>query len=114
MQFSTSNKLSYAAIGELLKLLTLLCPSDNALPKLSIALRSFSKAYAEASMNADACSCENLIPSANMAHLVTIEIHDLSFQVSQLLLPRLLLVTFPLLSAVSLVAIQLYTVKKEV
>jgi hypothetical protein len=84
MQYSTSNKLSYSAIGELLKLLTLLCPSDNALPKTFYSFKKFFQQFSQqhtlkqvclTCVNADACSCENPTSSANVAHLVKIEIH---------------------------------------
>ena len=81
MQFCTANKLSYTAIGELLKLLTILCPFPNLLPG---SLYKFKKFFQQFNPIHDHrqiclkckesdCLCANLSVN-NTAHLVNVEI----------------------------------------
>lgn len=59
MQFASSNRLSYAAIGQLLQLLQLLCPKDNNLPTTLYRFRSFFKKFASKHVHTQVCGkCE--------------------------------------------------------
>ncbi len=79
MQFSISNKLSYTAIGELLKLLGLLCPPDSLLPRSFYIFKKFFQQFKGSythkrvclKCKKDDCSCDNL----QTAHLVHMDIH---------------------------------------
>lgn len=86
MQFCTSNKLTYTAIGELLKLISLLCPSGSILPKSFFRFKKFFQRFKEINQchtlkkvclecMKDVCSCGNATSSTNIAHLVNVEIH---------------------------------------
>ena len=69
MHFCRSNKLSYTAIADLLKLLEILCPTPNELPKTVYKLKKFIKQYnmqydifeycSESFQKVEDCSCEN-------------------------------------------------------
>ena len=85
MQFCTSNKLSFTAIGELLKLLTLLCPHPNLLPNSFYKFKKFFQQFhpihhhheicVQCQENTeDVCSCTD-VNQENIAHLVHLEIH---------------------------------------
>lgn len=82
MQFSTANKLTYAAIDGLLKLLVLLCPRDSLLP---VNFYTFKKFFAQFSAVHDQkkvctkcmkieCSCEKST-SSDLADLINLDIH---------------------------------------
>lgn len=78
MQFSTSSKLSYTAISELLKLLELLLPSPNHLPSSIYAFMQFNsvnehKLVCTKCMKMD-CPCEQST-SSDQADLVYLDIH---------------------------------------
>ena len=69
MHFCRSNKLSYTVIADLLKLLELLCPAPNSLPKTVYHLKKFLKQYniennileycSESFKKLEDCSCGN-------------------------------------------------------
>ena len=80
MQFCTSNKLSFTAIGELLKLLALLCPHPNLLPNSFYTFKKFFQQFHAIHSHhevcvqcqkdtEDICSCTD-INQENKAHLV--------------------------------------------
>lgn len=82
MQFSTSNNLSYTAIGELLKLLDLLCPSQCSLPKTFYAFKQFFSQFSPVHdrkhvctvcMKSE-CSCDQPSPN-DTADLINLNIH---------------------------------------
>jgi hypothetical protein len=75
MQFCTENKLTYTAIGELLKLLVLLCPPDNSLPKSFYIFKKFFQQFEGSHILQQVdCSGEDST-SSDVAHLVTVEMY---------------------------------------
>ena len=79
MQFSTDNKLSYTAIGELLKLLDLLCPPENSLPRSFYTFKKFFQQFEGGHILEQVCLKCNTIDcpctSGDVAHVVSVDIH---------------------------------------
>jgi hypothetical protein len=78
MQFCSHSNLSYTTIGELLKLLHVLCPSGCRLPKTFYHFKNFFESFSEEHIHQKVClkcnAAECLCPPANTAHLVNLEI----------------------------------------
>jgi hypothetical protein len=81
MQYCVANKLTYKAIGELLKLLHILCPPESQLPssfyKFKKVFQQFSNKYDHKAMctkcGTEKCSCMSR-SSSNTAHVVHLDI----------------------------------------
>ena len=80
MHFCTTNKLSYTAVGELLKLLVLLCPFPSSLPSSFYKFKKFFQQfnpvhnYQKVCIKCKgSCSCDSRSQS-DMAHLVQLDI----------------------------------------
>ncbi len=81
MQFSSSNKLTYAAIGGLLKLVRVLCPTAAALPESLYLFKKFFGAFSQihthqricmtCKSRCDTCSCVSTLnrSTADLVHL---------------------------------------------
>lgn len=82
MQFCISHKLTYTAIGDLLKLLGLLCPSTSQLPTSFFKFKKFFETFNTVHKhkqvctmcNKEECSCESN-SSSNSAHIVHLDIN---------------------------------------
>ena len=84
MHFCTTNKLSYTAIGDLLKLLSILCPFPNLLPGSFYKFKKFFQQFQSIHNQSEiclkcqqstkvTCSCEN-VSRETKAHLIHLEI----------------------------------------
>jgi len=81
MQFCTTYKLSYSAIGNLLKLLIILCPTPNHLPKSFYMLRKFFEQFQSnykhskycTNCNLTVCDC-NCANSYNTGHIMLLDV----------------------------------------
>ena len=79
MQFCMMRKLSYTAIGELLKLLQVLCPTPNRLPSTVFQLKKFfnrfnmSYDYSNLCSNCDTkkeeCNCDHPVYKSHLIHI---------------------------------------------
>ncbi len=82
MQYCINNKLSYQAIEDLLKLLGILCPPDNLLPKTFYKFKKFFQQFQGdhdlqqicMKCKEKTCSCYSH-ESSDIAHLVHVDIH---------------------------------------
>ena len=82
MQFATSNRLSYTAIGQLLQLLQLVCPNNNNLPTSFYHFRSFFKKFASQHQQTKVCGecelpsqqCQCTEENKKLGHLVSLSI----------------------------------------
>ena len=82
MQFCCKNKLTYNAIGELLKLLHVLCPlSTSHLPKSFYHFKKFFEQFRQIHSHQKIClicessQCSCVATGSNEAHLINLEIH---------------------------------------
>ncbi len=72
MQFCSSNKLSYTAIGELLKLLLLLCPFPNKLPTSFYKFKKFFQQFHMPYDHSTVCSvCQKSDENCHCLHTTT-------------------------------------------
>ena len=79
MQFCMTYKLSYTAIGELLKLLQLLCPMPNKLPPSVFLLKKFFNCFkmsydysnlcSNCSVNKEDCQCDHPVYKSHLIHV---------------------------------------------
>ena len=83
MQFCTTYKLSYTAIGGLLRLLIILCPTPNHLPRSFYMLKKFFEQFQSKYTHSKYCiACENLLSDcacintshSNIGHIVHLDI----------------------------------------
>ena len=82
MQFCQANKLSYTAIGELLKLLDLICPREHQLPKSFYAFKKFFQQFKSDQKHVKVCTkcmlakatCSCAASSDDTADLISLNI----------------------------------------
>ena len=76
MQFATTNKLTYTAISELIKLLHLICPPQNKLPSSFYKLKKFFKQFNVAFTHQKVCTKCSAPMTAGTSQCATCQDND--------------------------------------